>query len=274
MAVALRHPHDERDSDRLLVRQHLHVVDPVLAEEQPVVRDEQEHGATQLAAAAHRVEDAAHTAVDAPKRLERALPPALDLALGLPAQKRLAADERRLVPQVLLVEGRRAGQLHVREGPLVAGIGDRAVRPLAGVVSVSPSKGVGRTLVELEEERLSSRRVRVHELRRPPVEHPGHVVGIADPAVLDRPVDEVVVVVVGRVAHDRVPLVPPGRDLRRGIGEVLVLVEELSDVEGRVAGVVQPHRQHVALVDQRRIGGLVRGHPMVVGVLTGQQAGS
>ena len=46
--ISPRRVDHERQMERLLVREHLPLRDPVLAEELPVVRDEDEHGSPEL----------------------------------------------------------------------------------------------------------------------------------------------------------------------------------------------------------------------------------
>ena len=94
----------------------------------------------------------------------------------------------------------------------------------------------------------------------------GLVTAVAEMAVDPRSV----VVVVVRRPQNRVPVGPAGSDPEGG-RRTAVAVQELADVHGPVARPPEPTGEHVALVDQRRVGVGVRGHSVVVGVLPGEQ---
>jgi hypothetical protein len=125
----------------------------MLAEEQAVVREEDEHGLAELIEALELVVEPAHRAVRLLQGREAAATaprPPVDLLLR---QRRLRSQEGRLVAHVRLVERGRAGQLRVLELPLVAGSGHRAVQAAR---ALAPPAGMGRELVELQIERLAA----------------------------------------------------------------------------------------------------------------------
>ncbi len=192
--------------------------------------------------------------------------------LCLSEAPRRGAERRKagLSLDLLLVERGRPGQGRVLEQVLVAAIGDG--RAVAGAVRVILKADVGSALVELEVEGSPLGSVGLDQVHGALAHHAREVVLGFVPAVADVPVDpQAVVVVVRSRPQNRVPVGPAWSNPGGRIGELHVAVQELAHVHGPVARLPQPLGKHVVLVDQRRVGGGVGGHPVVVGVLPGEQ---
>ncbi len=143
------------------------------------------------------------------------------------------------------------------------------------VVRVARQAAVGRQERDREEER----RARLAH----PLDHRDGALGVVVARVEDRVaveavgveqavlVERVAVELVGRRVDGRVPLAPARRHLGR-VGDP-VLVQELADMNGAVAGALEPDREPLALVEPP-VAAVRRGvaeHPVVVRILAREE---
>ena len=243
--------------------------------EEPVVGGEHDQRVVELAPRLERVHDGADGVVDREQGLQLLAVVLGDGLLRDSAEPFAARDDVGLVAHVGLVERRVARQPRRAEEVAVVrrgggGLQRRRVVRLDRRAAVRGGQG------QREEERSPARGDAPDLLGRPP----GEVVGL----VLERPrqsrqlEDQAVLVHLPAVEAERRgvdrrdPAVPSGRDL----GEVRVLdpvaVQVAADVDGLVAGCLEPERKRVGAVEARvaaeRPG--VLHHAVVVGVLAGQ----
>jgi hypothetical protein len=118
-------PDEERHADRLLVGQELALGKPVLAQEEAVVRGEDDHRVLDVPGLFEGPDQTLDQVVHGE---ERGVPRPVDLDHVLDAllvELRPPLQVGRLVFHVRLVERRLDGEALLREGPLVAGRGER-----------------------------------------------------------------------------------------------------------------------------------------------------
>ena len=237
-----------------------------------VVGGEDDHRFVELARCAQRLDQLGDPAVDRRQGLEPALIAVADLAPLRRVEWRLGADEVGLVVEVALEHRAQVRKRRAGEPALVAARRHRPASAGSAAVRVQVLVVRGR-LAELEEERRRAREL-ADELGRALVEQVGQVGAIVVDLLALLAVDrELEVVVAARVADQRGPAIPPGRDLVLVVDVGLVAVQELAHVRGLVARALKPDREHVLVFEQGPVAGLVVEDAVVVAVLAGQVGG-
>ena len=236
----------------------------MLAVELPVVGGEDDVGVVELAEPLELVDEVGDAPVDVQQGLELALVALLDAGRAGRTDRPERPDRLGLVADVGLVVVRRSGQGLPLERAHVLRRGHRA----GGAPPGAPLRNlVRRGVGDVEVEGLVRRGVARDEVQRLAGHHVTLVVRGRAAVRYDRPVlVELVVVDLLFVRERCVPLVPAWRDQRRVAKPVAV--EVLADLPRAVAGRLQPDRERVGRVEE--LEPRARGHPMVVGVLTGE----
>jgi hypothetical protein len=233
----------------------------VLPEQITVVGGEDHDGLAQGPRFSQRAEELADLAVHRLDRAERAAPVPVDLRHVPGLERRQTLHERRLVADVGLAEGGPPGGCRAGVGILVA-----RARNGGSLATLIPGAGagVGCEVVELEVEGAPARRLAANDPARDPAQRSRQVIARLSAEAAAAAVGRELVVVVATRAQGGAPPVPARRDLVLP-PLALVPVEEPADMDGPVAGALEPPGEDVARCAQAPV--VVAEHAVVVPVL-------